>query len=245
MANNIYNDPFFKLQQTQSLNSAKIILPIINNWIKPNSVIDVGCGVGSWLKAYAELGLKKYIGIDGDYVKKENLVIDTNYFVTANLEDEIIIEEKYDLLICLEVAEHLQPKRAESFVNNLCQMSEVILFSAALPNQEGTLHFNEQYPTYWIEKFKNNNYECIDCVRPLIWNNDTVEFWYKQNTMLFIKQTTLPTYSILQQLPTFNGNSIIHPNLFNYKNEKLLAQKQIADSPLKAIKNYLSKTLRK
>ncbi len=52
----IYNKTFYDNQEKGSLNSAKIIVPIVMDIVKPKSVIDVGCGVGTWLSVFKQLG---------------------------------------------------------------------------------------------------------------------------------------------------------------------------------------------
>jgi SAM-dependent methyltransferase len=240
----IYNTPFFQLQQSQSYKGAKNILPQINEWIKPTSVIDIGCGVGAWLKVFKELNVKTITGLDGDYVKMENLLIDKNEFITADLEKPISLNNKFDLVMCLEVAEHLTINRAESFIADLCKMGDIILFSAAIPGQEGTLHINEQYPGYWINAFKKNNFECIDCIRPLIWNNTEIEFWYKQNIMFFADSSKINKYAFLKSLPSFFGNSMVHPVLLEYKNGKSANYNKILNNPFRVVYFYLKKAIK-
>ena len=234
-----YNTAFFQLQQSQSYRSAKTILPLVNEWIKPASVIDIGCGVGAWLKVFKEFNVQKITGLDGDYVDIENLLIEKKEFIVADLESRIAVDSRYDLVMCLEVAEHLSANRAESFVADLCKLGDIILFSAAVPGQEGTLHINEQYPGYWIDRFKNNDFECIDCIRPAIWKNTEIEFWYKQNIMLFVNKQQINNYAFLKTLPSYFGNSIIHPALFDYKTGKSDNYKKILNNPFRVAYYYL------
>ncbi len=236
-----YNDHFFDYQQLQSYKSAQIILSLVNTLIKPERVIDIGCGVGAWLKVFNDLKVKEITGLDGDYVPLDKLLISRDQFIVTNLEDKIEINNRYDLAICLEVAEHLSKKRAAGFIHELCNVSDVILFSAAVPGQEGTLHINEQYPDYWIDLFKNNNYACFDCLRPVIWNNKEIEFWYKQNIMLFMSNKTIDKFPDLKTMPTFNGNNIIHPGLFDYKTTKSDYHRTVLQNPVKVVRYYLSK----
>ena len=56
--------------------------------------------------------------------------------------------------ISLEVAEHLSPGRAESFISDLCQAAPVVLFGAAIPGQGGVGHLNEQWQSYWANLFE-------------------------------------------------------------------------------------------
>lgn len=234
-----YNKPFFELQQSQSYQSARNILPLVNEWFKPASVIDIGCGVGAWLKVFKELNIKQIRGLDGDYVAVENLLIEKDEFVATDLEKTVQVAARYDLVMCLEVAEHLHANRAESFITDLCNAGDIILFSAAIPGQEGTLHINEQYPGYWISKFEKNNFVCIDCIRPVIWNNSNIEFWYKQNIMLFINKASINNYAFLKTLPSYFGNSLIHPDLFKYKTTKADNYIKTLNNPLRIIHYYL------
>ena len=98
------------------------------------------------------------------------------------------MNKKYDLAICLEVAEHISEKNSYILLNNLTNASDVVLFSAAIPLQGGTNHINENYPTYWIKKFSKFKYEPYDCLRWKFWDDDDIEFWYRQNIMFFVKK---------------------------------------------------------
>lgn len=236
-----YNNIFFDDQQSQSYKSAQIILPFVNEWVKPNSVIDVGCGVGAWLSACKSLGIEELTGLDGNYVSQEQLLISKDQFIVTDLENKIVVNTTYDLAICLEVGEHLSNKRAESFIYDLCNLSDIILFSAAVPGQEGTLHINEQYPDYWIDLFSKNDFECFDCLRPLFWKNNEVQFWYKQNIMLFMSKKKINRFAFLKELQTFNGNNITHPDLLNYKTAKLKYYESVLSNPFKTIRYFFSK----
>ena len=66
------------------------------------------------------------------------------------------IGRRFDLVNCLEVAEHLDASRADSFVDDLCALGDVVVFSAAIPGQGGTHHVNEQFQSYWQERFRRN-----------------------------------------------------------------------------------------
>jgi hypothetical protein len=65
-------------------------------------------------------------------------------FVTHNLEATLPLRERFDLAMSLEVAEHLTPGRAESFIQELCGVSDCVLFGAAIPGQGGTNHIHER-----------------------------------------------------------------------------------------------------
>ena len=137
-----YQDNFFGFHSDDSFNSAKEVIPVVLQFIKPASVIDIGCGAGNWLYVWKQLGVTDFLGVDGSYVKAEDLIIDKNNFVSANLDNGFSIDRKFDLVISLEVAEHIKPENAEKFIASLCSLGDVIVFSAAIPGQDGTLHYN-------------------------------------------------------------------------------------------------------
>lgn len=196
-----YNTEFYQSQKTGGIPSAKKIAPLINERIHPKSIIDIGCGVGCFIYAFHELDNSiDYIGVDGDYLDTDLLLFDKKYFVPLNLEERIIIQRKYDLAISLEVAEHLSHNRAESFVNDLTNLSDVILFSAAIPNQgNGAVnHINEQPMDYWISLFKKNGYIAIDYVRPLIHTDKDVGLCYRNNCLVFVRKGTIDYNSIFE-----------------------------------------------
>lgn len=171
------------------------------------SVIDVGCGEGWWGKAFQDTGCG-VLGIDGDYI--ENPVID---FRPCDLSQSLPDLGTFDLAVSLEVAEHLDPSRAEGFIADLCRLAPVVLFSAAIPGQGGADHRNEQWPDYWVEKFEANGYECSGALRWEIWSDERVENWYRQN--LIVATSTPQHFPRLFDTPVAEVFPVVHPILFD------------------------------
>lgn len=186
------------------------VVPLIVEMIRPTSVLDVGCGTGTWLKAFEEMGISDYLGVDGDHVARPTLKIPESKFQSRNLQISFSLERKFDLALCLEVAEHLEKDYADTLVDTITRHGDVILFSAAIPGQGGQNHLNEQWPQYWIEKFSKHGYFFHDVIRPLIWNNKKVDYWYKQNMFLITKECSKSKIGCY-----------IHPDLFKSKLEEL------------------------
>ncbi|MGB7710056.1 MAG: glycosyltransferase [Microcoleus sp.] len=217
-----YTRDFYELIRQGTRNSAQEIIPLLLELmqpVKPQSVVDVGCGTGSWLAAFQKWGISDCLGIDGDYVDRTLLEIPLNQFNSHDLKQPLQIERKFDLAISLEVAEHLPSICAENFVNSLTQLAPVILFSAAIPFQGGVEHVNEQWPQYWAYYFQKNGFVVIDCLRKKIWNNEKVEPWYAQNILVFVKQEYLSRYPRLvneYQNIDLNQLAIVHPKIYFY-----------------------------
>lgn len=216
----IYNDYFFSQQEKGSYQSAKIIIPLILDIKKIKSVVDFGCGLGTWLKVWQENNVLDILGLDGDYVDKDKLYINKKYFKAADLSQKIKLNKKYDLATSLEVAEHIGEKKANLFVNNLISVSDLILFSAAIPGQADKKigHINEQWPEYWQKKFAKHNYLMLDPFRMKIFNNLQVEWWYRQNLFLFIKES-LKEKANFKNLPVYNSDlKIVHQSILDKHN---------------------------
>lgn len=227
-----------------NLLSPRVIVPLLIDYFEPKSVVDVGCGIGTFLRVFKEHGIDDLLGIDGTWVNRELLSknIQQDIFHAANLEELYSINRKYDMAICLEVAEHIKESSAHVIVETLVGLSDIIIFSAAIPEQGGQNHINEQWPQYWQELFEKYNYVMLDVLRPVLWDKKDVFWWYKQNIFVIVKKEkeswTLDRFKDISPIGRCNG--IIHPELFIQKNEEI--QRLSYDSSLwnRAIDGKLS-----
>jgi len=181
----VYNNFFYEDNQYGSFMSAIQVFKQIQPILQANSLIDFGCGTGTWLAVGKQYGIKNVLGIDGDYVNRKMLLIKNDEFVARDLSKPFNMNMQFDLAISLEVAEHIEEKYADTFVNTICNHSKVVLFSAAHPNQGGDGHINEKEIDYWREKFMNNGYGFVD-IRNKFKDNYKIESWYKENMNLYI-----------------------------------------------------------
>ena len=214
----IYNKRFYNDQKSGSKSSAEEIVPLVLDLVRPQSVIDVGCGVGTWLSVFVERGITDYLGVDGEWLDKRLLQIPKSNFLCYDLTKPLLIDRNFDLAVSVEVAEHIPSKFAPLFVESLTNLSSVILFSAAIPRQGGARHVNEQWPSYWVDLFEKKDYTVVDALRRKIWKNKKVEYWYAQNILIFANLKTLKNFPSLNEeflLRTFKDQlSIVHPDVY-------------------------------
>lgn len=187
-----YGEEFYSGQIAGSARSARTILALLFEIYRPRSVVDVGCGRGAWLSAAESLGASKLTGYEGPWVTSSSLLSGRIELHAVDLEGEFHIAERHDLAISVEVAEHLSERRAAAFVAKLCGASDLVVFSAAIKHQGGTNHVNEQYQSYWARLFESQGFECFDIFRPFVWSDETVEWWYRQNTLLWMNRCASP-----------------------------------------------------
>jgi len=217
----LYDQVFYDMIDERSRLSARVVVPLVAKHVPISSVCDVGCGRGVWLRTFLEHGTKVIRGLDGGYVDKNRLHIPQLYFRPTDLSQPLQLEERFDLAVSLEVAEHLPQHCAAEFVRGLTQLSDCILFSAAIPGQRGTGHVNEQWQHQWASMFLEHGYEAFDIVRPAVWADDRVDWWYRQNTLLYVKD-----WAVQESLAEHRAKvlDVVHP--LCYVNALNMAVKQ-------------------
>jgi SAM-dependent methyltransferase len=223
-----YSDEFFSTRHDKTVFAARTILSIIHEVAdRPRSVIDIGCGVGTWLKVATEFGASDVLGVDGPWVSNEHLVIPKSNFRIADFETGYKPDKKFDLAISLEVAEHVSQAASDQFVSTLCSASDLILFSAAVPGQGGVMHVNEQWQDYWREKFDNHGFTALDIIRPRIWSDRQIPLWYRQNTILYTnahrRQELAGIWEQKLKCPRM-PISIVHPDMYEFNISSLREQ---------------------
>jgi SAM-dependent methyltransferase len=220
------------LEQVHNFKAPRVVIPLLLNIVNPKSVLDVGCGTGNWLRVFEEFGVSDVLGVDF-LVKESDLVISRSQFINQDLTSPLDLGRRFDLVMSLEVAEHLHPESADQFVANLVRHADTILFSAAIPGQGGQFHLNEQWPEYWEQKFNKHGFYFHDVIRPLIWGNKEVEVWYRQNIFVISKEENHG-----------KATGIVHPELFEEKLSGLQRELSNTTSGLIGMKASLGILLR-
>jgi SAM-dependent methyltransferase len=147
----------------------------------PKSLLDVGCGRGTWLHTAIKSGMVDVFGIDGVDIAPNDLLFPAIQFQQMDLTASINLGRRFDAILCLEVAEHLDEAHAGTLLDTLTQHANYIVFAGACPGQPGQHHVNCQWPAYWQQLFNHRGFVCSDEIRWRIWDMEDVEPWYKQN----------------------------------------------------------------
>lgn len=187
MTNYSYDQQFFQYTNEVSAESAKVVVPLVFDALRPSSVLDLGCGCGVWLRQWLRTGAGEVVGVDGSYVSERDLVIPNDSFVAHDLKEPLALGRRFDLAQSLEVAEHLPESRSLGFVQDLCRHADVVVFGAAPPGQGGEHHINEQPHNFWRELFSAERYEPFDFIRPTVLDRVEVAPWHRYNPLLYVK----------------------------------------------------------
>jgi SAM-dependent methyltransferase len=212
-----YDDAFYDDIVAPASRSAAVVVPLVLGLGATDpisSVVDVGCGLGTWLAAFVDHGVTDVVGVESDHLSSHRLAIGPDQLVIGDLADPPPVGRRFDLAMTLEVAEHLPPERADRFVAYLCSLAPMIMFSAAIPSQGGVHHVNEQWPAWWARRFASHGYRPFDWLRPQIWSDDRVAYYYAQNTIIYVADG-VEVPGPLAAAAVDEPLALVHPLLFD------------------------------
>jgi SAM-dependent methyltransferase len=215
----IHQRAFFTPRVEGASRSASVMVPLILKLFPQiTSVADLGCGTDIWLRHFKAAGVPRVLGLDGRPAGDGLLLLERNEFHSADPAAPLDVAERFDLATSFDVAQHLPPSAACTFVANLCRLSDTIVFSAAIPGQSATLHVNERWPSYWAEIFDAQGYAVFDLLRPQVWYDRRVEWWYAQNTLVFLRRDRQDLMEQLRVVAAERGGGpaldLVHPRCF-------------------------------
>ena len=174
----IYTPAFFAEHHETVTMSASIVAPLVKDMLVWKTLLDVGCGQGEWLDAF---DIEDSVGVDIAAPEREG-------FIRHDLTTPLDLGRTFGLVISLETAEHLPESAADTYVENIVRhAAHLVLFSAAVPGQEGLHHVNCQPHEYWHEKFEQHGLVWTDPIRPLIASNPYVSPWYRNNLFVYVR----------------------------------------------------------
>jgi SAM-dependent methyltransferase len=191
-----YDSAFLNYTATTSRYAGKKVVDLLVSEFDPKSVLDVGCAGGAWLAAWQQSGINDCFGVDGDYIDPEQLLIDRTQFQSADLSKPFALGRRFDLVQCLEVAEHIEASSADALIDSITHHAErFVLFSAAPPGQGGENHVNEQTYGHWRSAFARRGFDAFDFIRPAILGDSNVSFWYRYNMLLYVRREHVSSLS--------------------------------------------------
>jgi len=192
----------------------------------PASILDVGCGIGTWLKAAINAGVIDVFGIDGVQIPPEQLLFPPNKFLCRDLTKPVDLGRRFDVVICLEVAEHIETNSSNILIETLTKHSDTVIFSAACVGQPGQHHVNCQWPHYWQQLFNKRGFVCEDNLRWQIWDDVRIERWYRQN--IFVARSEVASAGHEPRI-----KAVVHPEMLS----PILPEKETFENHVKQIEN--------
>lgn len=138
--------------------------------IQPSTVLDAGCAMGVLVERLRASGVEAE-GVDiSEYAVSQAASHIRPYLRIQSLTQPL--SKHYDLIVCIEVLEHLQKKEAEHALANLCAATDDILFSSSPLDYSEPTHFNVQPPEYWADHFARHGF-----YRDFDYDADNIAVW--------------------------------------------------------------------
>lgn len=181
-----YTRQFFINNIDCTVPSVKPIVTSIMENYEPQSVIDFGCATGIFLREFKAQGVTDILGLDL-YPPDDLLQIPKENFMRFDVTKPLFPNRRFDVAICLEVAEHIPRESSMQLVTSLSMLSDNIIFSGAHVGQGGHGHINERPVTDWIDMFNAVGFYETLSTRADIKNNPQVAPWYRENIVDFRK----------------------------------------------------------
>ena len=207
-----YSDRYYQQMEPGSTRSAQAG-PTILRLFPSNTVLDVGCGVGAWLCVYANAGCQIF-GVDSDRVPTHRLLIAVDRFLATDLEQPLRQEARYDLVTCLEVAEHLSPRRAPTLVADVCQTRRRRDLLRGDPRPGRNSSHQRAMPELLGRPVQESTLRAAGLYSAADLDELTVDWWYAQNTFAFVRATRVADFPVAIAETRALPMDLIHPRAF-------------------------------
>lgn len=186
----IYDQKFFNNTLRLENSSVKAFADILIEHFAPKSVVDIGCGIGLYLAEF-KINNIEIFGCDGAPAAISGSLI-ADKIKLHDLCQPLKLNHQFDLCLCLEVAEHLEPTSGQTLINTLTNLAKTIIFTAATPGQgpKSIGHINEQPPAYWHKLFEQKNFILNKKLTEKIkreMGEAKIVWWLTKNLMIFEK----------------------------------------------------------
>lgn len=217
-----YENSFYASVAKRAETVANLVAAQLVSYVPVKSLIDVGCGSGTWTRAFLREGVDRARGYDLPAACNLANAASRGFrgasFEEVDFEQQAVSFSGADLSICVEVLEHLRSETAISVLYELTQNSDLILFSAAQPGQGGTNHVNERPLSYWLLLFADAGFVAFDMFRPDLVTRTDVPRYYSLNLFLLARKGS-KSYEHLAALAQPSNPS--HPTDFRTHFEKV------------------------
>jgi len=158
----VYSESYFEGMEKSEGPSVEAIAQWVTENLRPSTAVDIGCGPGHLMAALHRRGVRM-LGVDlaeaalrrtrSKGLRAERLDL---------TKERDIPGAPFDLVICFEVAEHLDAKFAPGLVETLTRSGRQVMLTAAEADPSvgpGLHHVNEQPNEYWIDLMRQRGWK--------------------------------------------------------------------------------------
>jgi SAM-dependent methyltransferase len=122
----------------------------------PRRVLDAGCALGLLVETLRARDVEAF-GLDISSYAVANADPGTRpYLREGSVAGEL--DGRYDLIVSIEVLEHMPAADAETAIANFCRHTDDVLFSSSPLDYSEATHVNVRPPEYWAEQFARHGF---------------------------------------------------------------------------------------
>jgi len=186
---NLYQEDYF-VEGIFDTDYASIANLIFKTY-QPKTIVEFGCGPGHLTRELDKLNIA-VTAIDGfsspDFKNTQRINFNKVDLNDQKALEQFLSDKKFDLAVCTEVGEHLNPSSSAHLIKYLTQSAPVVIFSAAVPRQGGHGHINCQTREFWHDLFSGNGFRVVDSFRTKLRDNESLAMWYKLNLLDYVSK---------------------------------------------------------
>lgn len=188
-----YAHDLYRDHDAATRHSAQTVLALTLDMLPPvHSVVEFGCGVGTWLAAAKSLGVEHVLGYEGDGPDDGHLLVEADEFRRIDFATATPLSSaRHDLALSLDVAQHLPHAAVAPFIAALCGATDFVIFSAAAPGRGDTGPINKTWPAYWTDLFAEHDFAALDPFHEQNGYDGGIKSTYCKNTLLLVKRARL------------------------------------------------------
>ena len=157
MSIELYDDAFFKKRTTYRKRAPLMIKGIIE-LCHPLSFVDCGAALGDLVQEAINQNIDGW-GIEGNPACFPYIQCPKDKMMILNLAEPIQLDRKFDVLTTLEVAEHIEEQFVDTFIQNICKLSDVLVISICDYGPTTKIHPTVKSHSWWIPKFNTLGFE--------------------------------------------------------------------------------------
>lgn len=190
---------------------------------QPSSVLDAGCAMGYLVEALRDRGVEAY-GIDISSYAISKVRDDVRPFCCVGSLTKPLPEslpQHFDLVVTIEVLEHLYAVDSAKAIFNLCKITDKIIFTSTPDSFTDRTHLNVQQREYWARLFAEQGFYDDIRYRPKYITNYAVCYRKTHDTVRLVEDYERELRITEQELQDKDQLLIQHIKLVQERDETI------------------------
>ncbi len=164
-----------------------VVADRVIKYLRPKTALDIGCAKGFLVESLRDRGVEAF-GVDLSEYAIGEVRADIKPYCSVKSILQIAERDRYDLVVCIEVLEHLTEEDGIKALQKITRLSDRILFSASSDDFDEPTHINVRPVSYWMDRFAEFGFVPVKSFRAKFISNDAVLFRKRRTVSGVIKR---------------------------------------------------------